>query len=521
MVHGTIEIETILRGKSMARKRSSKNQSKQKAMMNFDATVRKINSVLLDPRWHATTWRGVSGVREKLLSIDFEVLRNVVQKVPIINAIINTRIDQILPFCRYTEDESKPGYRFELSAGESGDILDSEIKQLALFIDQTGFNEDAGREDDFADWLQMFIRDTYEIDQVATEIQYNRVGEAVAFWALDGATIKRTDETNEFGVRVAYVQEIEQQIYNKFTTDTMLFDYKNKRSDIRYRGYGYSYVEQCIDVITTLLFGYKYVQDQLVKDKVPKGFISVMGDVGSEQLDGIRSYWYSAMSGAGGQWNIPILPSGKDGVGIDFKTLSDSNKDMEYHKTMMFISSIVGAVFGMDLAEMGMKSDDSQALIGESTAPRLQYSKNRGLNSALAYAQQHINKIMRKVTTKYKLKFVGMEPEDEQKKAEIDTKNVQSKMSVDELRERDGLEPFNEDWSKIVLNPQAIQIFLASKQQQQQAGDEFGGYDDYNEGGDQQDDQDSTDDNTDDMQKSISAFHRRTLQKGSVKITIE
>ena len=168
----------------------------------------------------------------------------------------------------------------------------------------------------------MFIRDTFEIDQVATEVLRNRKGEAVGFLGLDGATIKRTDENGEFGEKIKFVQEIDQRIENKYTHDMLIFDYLNKRSDIRYRGYGYSYVEMAVDIITTLLFGYQYAQDQLTKSKIPKGFISVMGDVGMDQLDSIRSYWYAAMSGAGGQWSIPILPSGKDGVGIKFETLN-------------------------------------------------------------------------------------------------------------------------------------------------------------------------------------------------------
>ena len=74
-----------------------------------------------------------------------------------------------------------------------------------------------------------------------------------------------------------------------------------------------------------------------------------MGDAGKPQLDAIRNYWYAAMSGAGGSWNIPIVPSGKEGVGIDFKLLGHNNKDMEYHKMMLFLSSMIAAVFSIDL----------------------------------------------------------------------------------------------------------------------------------------------------------------------------
>ena len=505
----------------MARKKKGKSRTKD--MVSFEATMKKIDSVLTDPRMQNVSWRGVAGVREKLLSIDYEVLRNVVQKIPNINAIINTRIDQILPFCVYTEDDTKPGYCFSMVDGDNGDIVDSEVKQLRMFIDQTGFNDDSQREDDFSDYITMFIRDIYEIDQVATEVQYNRVGEAVGFWALDGATIKRVEKENDFKRGVRFVQEIEQKIYNEYGADSLLFDYQTKRSDIRYRGYGYSKVEQCIDIITTLLFGYRYVQDQLVKDKVPKGFISVMGDVGSEQLDSIRNYWYSAMSGVGGQWAIPILPSGKDGVGIDFKTLGSNNKDMEFHKTMTFLGSIISAVFGMDMAEMGMKSEDSQSLMGENMAPRLKQSADRGIASTLAFIQQHINKLMRKVTTKYHFKFVGLDVDDEDRKSKIQTAQVGVWKTVNEIREEEGKDELDGDENNVVLHPQAVQIYLAGKAAEQQEQMQEEGGDDWQNDA-QGNDADDPNDSQGDVQKSLrDRFHNRTLQKAlgdEVRVTI-
>jgi len=455
----------------MPRKRKTRSRKPtDKSLINVNATLRKLQSQLTDPRVYQWLFTGARGVRERLLKIDYEVLRNVVDKIPLVNGIINTRIDQINPFCQFTMENGEKGFKFivaDRSGKENPD--DNEMFQLAEFIEQTGFQYDPEREDDFMDYVQMIIRDTMVIDQIATEMQFNRVGEVVAFWSLDGATIKRVTEESDFKRGIRFVQEIEQKIYNEYTADQLIFDYKNKRVDIRYRGYGYSNVEMCVDMITTLLFGYNYLRDQLVRDRIPKGFISVMGDASKPQMDAIRNYWYAAMSGAGGAWNIPILPSGKEGVGIDFKLIGHNNRDMEYHKMMMFLSSIVAAVFSIDLAEMGIKTDDSTAIIGENAAPRLQMSKDRGLKSLLTYVQQHINKVLRKVTTKYKLKFVGYEPEDEEKKAGIRIKELNTCKTINELRQEDGLDPIEDDYANVVLNPQAVQIYLGKQ------GGGFGG----------------------------------------------
>lgn len=435
-------------------------------LINMESTMRKLQTQLIDPRYHYWLGSGgFAGIRQKLLRIDFPVLRQAVEKLPLVNAIINLRVDQILPYTQFTEDTNEKGYTLKyLGKGEADE---KRVKLLREFIEQTGFKYDSLREDDFQDYVQMVVRDVYTVDQIATELQYNRVKDICAFWLLDGTTIRRVEENSDFEKGIRFVQQIDDQMYAKYTSDQIIFDYKYKRTDIRYRGFGYSPVEQAIDVITTLLFGYNYIRDQLIKDKMPRGFISVMGDVGKPQLDSIRNYWYSAMSGMGGQWNIPILPSGKDGVGMDFKLLAHNNKEMEFHKTIMFVTTMIGAVFGVDVAEMGIKTDDSTSLIGENSYNKVQVSRERGLRSMLMFIQQHVNKIMRKVTKDYRFEFVGIEPEDLDKKSQIRQREIATHKSVDELREEDDLEPFNEEWSKIPANPTIIQLYLQLKQMEQ------------------------------------------------------
>jgi len=446
-------------------------RSKPGELVSMSATARKMQSVLTSPEVLGYLQSGMfQGVREKLLRVNFQTIRNVVDRIPLVNAIIGLRTDQVLPFCRYTQNENESGYCFERVDGKQWTDKDDKVAmKLVEFLTQTGFHYDSTREDDLSDYISLIIREVLTIDQIATELQRNRKKEVVAFWLLDASTLRRVDPSlSHFPKGVKFVQMIETKLYNQYTDEDLIFDYKNKRADLRFRGFGYSSTEQCIDLITTLLFGYNYVRDQLLKDRVPKGFISIMGDVGQAQLDSVRRYWYAAMSGAGGQWNIPILPSGKEGVGIEFKHMGFSNKDMEYHKLMMFISASVGAVFGIDLAELGIKTDDSTSLIGENTEPRIQASKDRGLTSMLFFIAQHINKVLRKLTTDYRLKFVGIVRENENVKWDVIRKKVESAMTINEIREDEGKEPLDEAYADVVLNPQAVQIYQQDRQNEQQ-----------------------------------------------------
>lgn len=525
-------------------------------------------------------------------------------KVPLISAIEQLRIDQVMPYCQLVTEKDQKGFMILPVARVQPNA--KEVSQLVTFIEQTGFEYDVEREDDFGDFIQYLLRDLLEIDQVTTQLQYNRVRQPVAFFSLDPASIRRIDiDNSDYPPDIRFAQYVESKVYRTYTADEMVFDYKNRRSNLVYRGYGYclpgyvrvvtdrgyatmeeiyndptyliwdgyrfcqamrilstvkpvkrvifaggaqldcsedhlilvfkdvvdteyvavkdirvgqraipyekergpgvyeaikdvqdlgvsvqmydlsiiggepqyvaegfyvhnSPVEMAIDVITTLLFGYNHVRDQFLRDRIPKGFISIMGDASQEQIEAIQRYWYYAMTGAGANWNIPILPSGKDGVGVDFKSIGQSNRDMEYHKAMMFVSSIIASVFSVDLAELGIKSEDSQPLMGESLGPRIENSRERGLNSLLFFIEKHMNKILRKVTPKYRFRFLGNNIDDETKRADLNVKRLAVSKTIDELRKEQGEEPFNKVWSTMVLNDKAVQLEMNRMQMEMQ-----------------------------------------------------
>jgi len=224
-----------------------------------------------------------------------------------------------------------------------------------------------------------------------------------------------------------------------------------------------SLLEQSIDVITTFLFGMTYNRDLFVREKLPKGFLAVMGDVNAGSLRAIKNHWVHEMSGYGGKFRVPIIPSGKDGVGIDWKSLGQSNRDMEYMKLLHLIITLMCAVFSVDPSEIGIKTELAPSLFGkDATKPKLEESRDTGLGSLLMYVETYLNKILHKVDTRYVLKFTGVR--DGEARRQADTRKVQLEVSktIDEFREADGDEPFNQPWSQMPLNPQAVAVYQAS-----------------------------------------------------------
>lgn len=455
--------------------------------------------------------------RDRVVKINTEIQRRVVDQVPLIQSIINVRADQIRPFTQRMVKGQRRGFKIVPVDSTVDEVeVQDDIDALSDFFEHCGFHSDPDREDDFQDYCQMLVREVFTVDQVATEIQYNRRGNPIAFWLLDGTTIKRLDPTTEEYRRkyegYTYAQDIEDKIYNLYTHDTLIFDYQYKRADIRYRGYGYSPVEQCIDLITTLLFGHAFSRDQFVKNQVPQGFISVMGDVGQDQIDAIRENWIATMEGQGGQFAIPIVPSGKDGVGIDFKALGQKNREMEYAKLMHFLVSLICAVFAIDPAELGIKSDDSNNLAEASLDTRQGSSRDRGLTSVLSFIERICNKILQRITPDYQFKFQGHDLDEESKRAELAKKRMEAYTTVDEEREAEGLEPFEESWSRMVANPSLIQMRQSEEAMQQQQGGEEG-EEAYGEGGEEEEviDPDELEQELGDVQKSYRQFQRLSI----------
>ena len=459
--------------------------------------------------------------RERVLAIDMNVQRNLVHQVPLIQSIINVRCDQVQPFTNRIQQGQRRGFKIvPIDPEVDEDDAKDDIGKLSTFFEKTGFQDDAEREDDFADFTRMLIRDVFTIDQVAAEIQYNRRGNPIAFELLDGATIKRLNpESEEYKHEYegfAFAQRVDDKTEAVFTSDMMVLDYQYKRSDIVYRGYGYSPVEQCIDLITTLMFGHVFSRDQFIKNKIPQGILTIAGDAGKEQMDALAENWMQTMEGAGGQWAIPIIASGKDGVGVNFQQLQQKNREMEYSKLMHFLVSLICAVFSIDPAELGIKSDDSNNLAESSLDTRQGTSRDRGLSSLLSFIEKICNKILQRITPDFYFQFVGHDLEEEEKRATVAKARIGAYSTIDEEREREGREPFKESWSQIVLDSNVVQLINAEKQAEQLADqgedeEEDQDYESYDpdEEGDVIDPDDIEED--EDVEKSLNKFKEMSL----------
>lgn len=402
--------------------------------------------------------------------ISCNTLRRVSTKCWIIQACILNIQKKVKPFLKPATDRNMRGF-LVLHNGEEitqGSGKKSAVREkIENFLVNTGLVADPNREDTLTRYGTKLIRDILEIDQVATEIQYTRAGEPCAFWAVDSSTIERVVPGQENPENIAYVQVIDHIPYAFYTQNELLFDFQNPRTDIQYSFYGYSYVEQAIDLVTSVINAFTYNSGFFTESKLPRGMLLIDGQSTQETINEIEEYLGEVMSGTSGQWKIPILSSGvKKGEGsggIRWQSLAGTNKDMEFQGWIDFLISGVASIFSCSLEDLSIHSQKSQPVWENSKEPELRSTKSLILGDILSFLQSYINRIIQKLDPAYTIEFVGYERDDPKQILDLDKGEVETYKTLNEKREEKGLKKLEQPWADIPLNPHAVQLYQGAQ----------------------------------------------------------
>lgn len=456
-------------------------------------------------------------------SVSPRVLREITQKAWVINICIGNIIKKIKPFLKPSTDKNIRGFSIVKKNGDAGDkdSKDSaKIKEIEDFIIHTGNYEDSDR-DTFVKYVVKIVRDLLTIDQVSTEIQYNNAGQAIAFFAVDAGTIERVIPNREHP-EFKYAQVINGMAQVAYTNKEMIFDFANPRTDIYRSFYGYSPVEQAIDLIASEINTITYNAGAFTENKLPRGMLLVDGDLDYEATEEMTDYIAEIMSGTpSNQWRIPIIPAGmgkgeSGSNGIKWVQLGGSNRDMEFSNWLDFLVSNVVALFGCSMEELGLQSQKSQAMFEREGKAHFEQSKSTILGDTLSFLQDYINRILGIAYPEYSFEFIGYEKDDLKAIVDIDKSEVEAYKTLNEKRVERGLEKLDAEWADIPLNPQAVQLFQSAQAQQQDdgggeegGGDAWGDYsedeenDESEEGEEPENPGDEEEDSADEMQKSL------------------
>lgn len=434
-------------------------------------------SPLASQHYHNYFAASGQGAFERQGQIPIPVLRKVAEKAFLINICINHACRLASPFSRPITNKATKGFSISLKNTNST-ITPQQQKKITMlenFFLNCGFNTDNER-GSLLRFMKKGIRDLLTVDQITTEIQYRTDGTPFAFWTVDPATIYRHPQDTEDD-DIDFIQLIDCVPVAEFTSKQLIFDTMNPRSDIEHSLYGYSYVEQAIELITGMINSFTYNQGNFINDNLPRGAILINGDPDQSSVDLISDYIINMMSDPSQKWRIPVFPSGDENGTIQWVSFQKGNRDMEFTEWTNRLWTSVAALFGTDLEELGIRVNTGTSVIPENPEARIKASKSRVLDDVLRFFQDHFQHILDLIDDNYCFEFIGAEQNDLKLQNECRTNKLSTCYTINEVRQEEGLEPINEEWANIPLNPQLI-ILHGQMQGEQQPKAESGLNDD-------------------------------------------
>lgn len=394
----------------------------------------------------------------------------------ILNAIINTRANQVSMYCKPARNsETGVGYEIRLKEIEaeptSHDVAN--IKRIESFLENTAVFSDQNR-DNFTAFCKKLVRATYMYDQVNFEKVFDKDGNFIKFDTVDPTTIFLA--TNGEGKVIQkgerFVQVLDNRVVAKFNERELAFAVRNPRADIEVGQYGYPELEialkQFIAHENTEVFNDRFFSH----GGTTRGILHVKtGQQQSQQaLDIFRREWRSSLAGINGSWQIPVV-SAED---VKFVNMTPSANDMQFEKWLNYLINVISALYGIDPAEInfpnngGATGSKGGSLNEGNSKEKMQASQNKGLQPLLRFIEDTVNTfIVAEFGNKYQFQFRGGDLSAQLDKLKITEQEGKIFRTVNEIRQEKGLEPIK--GGDVILNGVHIQAIGQAIQEEQLA----------------------------------------------------
>lgn len=418
--------------------------------------------------------------RERWSGLSFDMMRSMVDRMPILGAVILTRQRQVKQFCRAQTGGKGAGFRIKLRDpnAKAGKDEQQSIALLEDFFTNCGWEKNPRqrarlRRDNFSGFMMKQVRDSLIMDSAPIETEWKRDKSLGmdGFYAVDGSTIRLV---NEHGYRgedeVFALQVVEGNIRAAYTYDDLIYVPRNPRTDVMVGGYGMSETEQLINVVTGFLNAFSYNTSYFDKNAIPKGLLHLTGDYDANDLSAFRRYWNAMVKGANNHWNLPVMVSKNSESKAAFENFNIEVDEMMFTKWMTFLTSIICAIYGIAPDEINFESftNGTSSLSGSDTEEKLVNSKDKGLRPLLSHFEDMFSDyIVADFGDKYLFSFTGMDEESPEQRWAKD----QIILTVNEARKDQGREEIKEAWGDAPLNQNLMQAWMA---EQQAAGEDYG-----------------------------------------------
>lgn len=322
----------------------------------------------------------------------------------------------------------------------------------------------------------------WEFDQLCMETVLDPAGRPWGWQAVDAATIRRA-KPDAFDVEhgqwgdAGYVQVLNEEIVNSWDQEHMAFMCCRPNPDINANGYGWPEIAEALDIIRDIDNAKTY-NSVYFRNGVHASTILLLKSATlytQENFDDIKADIVATLKGPHNAHRMGVLQvhagqGDQKPESLEKIDLATNNRDMEFSHLFGFLFRLFAATMQMDLAELGIAdpADTRPASIGSETSPdaAVGIAREGGLLPYLDDIEEFIDvNFVKRIHPEFQIRLDGPET-SQQSRVTVFQQSINSYKSIDEIRAEDGLEPFDEDWSKMPLNPSVVQIFLNAQQQQ-------------------------------------------------------
>lgn len=335
-------------------------------------------------------------------SITYDQLENLT-KHPIVSSILQTRINQIAEFARFSDDDDL-GFSIRLKDRDEEPSDDDKQKMVELrsFIENCG-SDPTDFELNFESFLKQIVRDSLAYDQCNFEVIRNRLGEVVAFTPVDAKTIRRAklsqDEVKQ-GRRnkdnTAYVQVINNKVVAEYGQKELCFGIRRPRTDIKALKYGFPELEELVGVIQNIYQAETYNSSNFTNGINANGIIAVKSKMNPNLFRAFRREFYQMLNGVHNARRTPLIQLDPEGdEQIQSINLNTSNKEMEYDNWLKYLIKLSCSVFQMDPAEIGFvfgQEGQGNSFVSADPNARILMGKEKGLRPLIRSIEGWLNK---------------------------------------------------------------------------------------------------------------------------------
>lgn len=293
------------------------------------------------------------------------------------------------------------------------------------------------------------------------DIRYNPYATVEAMdWAA-----KRASEDKIFNpagvdlTQAAYVQEIDGKLVAGWTEKEMSVNITNPSIVINKLPYGGgSLFQRSLDVTAAWVNGWQYNQE-LFRTNYPESLLLLFGDYDPNGLEAFKREMYGEAGQASWQ-RLAIIPADPD-FKAEVQKLRDTPRDMLFSELLRFIILLKTAAFRMNPTTINFSLDrgNGSYLFEASQGDIISLAQEEGFHSILQNMADWLTRVL--VKPRYpdlRIKWLGLQKEDEKQKVELIQKRATTWMTIDEARAAENLDPLPDGAGKLPANPVVLQI---------------------------------------------------------------